>query len=132
MIMKDRCKVLCVAAALMFLFGLLRGIGGFIELINNNDFLAAFNTNHVLIVLAVLISLFLTSAILISSIGVYEQSKTDILNSIILIVLFLINNVVNAYLLMDRIGLNEIIINSIAAMIIISLLLLGAYKQRSF
>jgi len=128
--MKKRCSFLCVASALMFLFGLIRGIGGFLELIDNNTFLAAINQNHVLIVVAVLVSILLTSAILISSIGVFEQSKRDVLNAIALIVLFVINSLVNAYLLLGKIENSETIINSIAAMIIITLLLIG-FRQQS-
>jgi hypothetical protein len=129
--MKDKCKFLCVAAALMFLFGLLRGIGGFIDLLENTDFLAAINTNQVIIVVVVLVSLLLTAAILISSIGVFEQSKRDVFNAIALIVLFVINSLVNAYLLMGKIEDTGTMINAVAALIIISLLILGVNKQKS-
>lgn len=129
--MKNRCSFLCIASALMFLFGLIRGIGGFLELIDNNTFLAAINQNQVLIVSAVLVSILLTSAILISSIGVFEQSKRDVLNAIALIVLFVINSLVNAYLLAGNIKNSETTINAIVATIIIALLLLGVRRQRT-
>lgn len=129
--MKNRCSFLCIASALMFLFGLIRGIGGFLELIDNNTFLAAINQNQVLIVSAVLVSILLTSAILISSIGVFEQSKRDVLNAIALIVLFVINSILNTYLLLGSLKTNGTIINTIAAMIIITLLLLGVRRQRT-
>ena len=129
--MKNRCSFLCIASALMFLFGLIRGIGGFLELIDNNTFLAAINQNQVLIVSAVLVSILLTSAILISSIGVFEQSKRDVLNAIALIVLFVINSLVNAYLLAGNIKNSETTINAIVATIIITLLLLGVRRQRT-
>jgi hypothetical protein len=129
--MKDKCKFLCVAAALMFLFGLLRGVGGFIDLLEDDRFLSAINTNQVIIVTAVLVSILLTSALLISSIGVFEQSKKDVFNAIALIVLFVINGLVNAYFLMDRIEDSGMIINAIAAFIIIAFLLLGVKRQRT-
>jgi|WetSurMetagenome_2_1015567.scaffolds.fasta_scaffold152563_2 hypothetical protein len=129
--MKNRCSFLCIASALMFLFGLIRGIGGFLELIDNNTFLAAINQNQVLIVSAVLVSILLTSAILISSIGVFEQSKRDVLNAIALIILFVINSLVNAYLLAGNIKNSETTINAIVATIIIALLLLGVRRQRT-
>lgn len=129
--MKNRCSFLCIASALMFLFGLIRGIGGFLELIDNNTFLAAINQNQVLIVSAVLVSILLTSAILISSIGVFEQSKRDVLNAIALIILFVINSLVNAYLLAGNIKNSETTINAIIATIIIALLVLGVRRQRT-
>jgi len=100
--MKDKCKFLCVAAALMFLFGLLRGIGGFIDLLDDTNFLATIDTNQI-ICSCCACSILLTSAILISSIGVFEQSKKDVFNAIALIVLFVINSLVNAYLVMGKI-----------------------------
>lgn len=129
--MKNRCKFLCVAAAMMFLFGLLRGVGGFIDLMDNNKFLAAINSNHLIIVIAVLVSILLTSAVLITSIGVFEQSKRDVLNAIALIVLFVVNSLVNAYLFLGNIKDTTTIVNSAVAMIIIALLLLGVRKQRT-
>lgn len=129
--MKNRCKFLCVAAAMMFLFGLLRGVGGFIDLMDNNKFLAAINSNHLIIVIAVLVSILLTSAVLITSIGVFEQSKRDVLNAIALIVLFVVNSLVNAYLFLGNIKGTTTIVNSAVAMIIIALLLLGVRKQRT-
>lgn len=129
--MKKRCSLLCIASALMFLFGLIRGIGGFLELIDNNTFLAEINQNQVLIVSIVLVSILLTSAILISSIGVFEQSKRYVFNAIILIILFVINNLVNAHLLFGNTHNNETTINAIVATVIVALLLLGVRKQRT-
>lgn len=130
--MKNKCKFLCVAAALMFLFGLLRGVGGFIDLLDDTNFLAAINTHQIIVVIAVLVSILLTSAILISSIGVFEQSKKDVFNAIALIVLFVINSLVNAYIVMGKVADTGTMINALGALIIILLLLLGVRKQRTF
>ena len=122
---KRKCMFLCIASGLMFALGILRGIGGFIDLMDDKYFIAVINTNQLVIVAAVLVSIFLTAAIFITSIGVFEQSKPYIISAIALVILFVIYNLVNGYIFLGKLIDDGNLINIAASIIIISFLMLG-------
>jgi len=109
----------------MFALGIVRGIGGFIDLMDDKYFIAVINTNELIIVAAVLASIFLTAAIFITSIGVFEQSKPYIISAIALVILFVFYNLINGYIFLGRLIDNGNLINIAASVVIISFLMLG-------
>jgi hypothetical protein len=122
---KRKCMFLCIASGLMFALGIVRGIGGFIDLMDDKYFIAAINSNEILIVAAVLFSIFLTAAIFITSIGVFEQSKKYTISAIALVILFVIYNLANGYIFLGKLMDDGNVINIAASVIIISFLMLG-------
>ena len=122
---KRKCMFLCIASGLMFALGIVRGIGGFIDLMDDKYFIAAINTNELIIVATVLVSIFLTAAIFITSIGVFEQNKKYTISAIALVVLFAIYNLANGYIFLGKLMDDGNLINIAASVIIISFLMLG-------
>jgi len=122
---KRKCMFLCIASGLMFALGIVRGIGGFIDLMDDKYFIAAINTNELIIVATVLVSIFLTAAIFITSIKVFEQNKKYTISAIALVVLFAIYNLANGYIFLGKLMDDGNLINIAASVIIISFLMLG-------
>ena len=123
--LRDRCKLLSIASVLIFLLGVVRGIGGVIDLINNTDILIGINFSSITLVLLIITLIFLSAATIITAIGVYEQNEKFIFMGIALSVLFLIYSVLKGYLLFGNALSNAAIINIFAAVTVISLLVIG-------
>lgn len=123
--LRDRCKLLCIASVLIFLLGVVRGIGGVIDLINNTDILIGINFSSITLVLLTISLIFLSAATIITAVGVYEQNEKFIFMGIALSVLFLIYSVLKGYLILGNVLNNSVIINFVAAAAVISLLVLG-------
>lgn len=120
-----RCKFHCTAAALIFLLGVVRGIGSIIDLINNTDALIETNTDSTIIVLLNIFLILLSAAAFITAIGVYEQNKNSIYFGIIISAVFIINSILYGYILSEQTIGGGVIINTITAAVIITLLILG-------
>ncbi|MBK7630566.1 MAG: hypothetical protein IPJ23_07680 [Ignavibacteriales bacterium] len=123
--LRDRCKLLCVASALIFLLGIVCGIGGVIDLINNTDILVGINISSIVLVLFTIILIFLSAATIITAIGVYEQNEKFILVGMALTTVFIFYSILKGYVLFGNSISEAAIINIIAGGIIISLLMLG-------
>lgn len=125
MMLRDRCKFLCTASVMILLLGLIRGIGGVIDLINSTDTLIEIDTSSTTLVLLIIFLIILSAAAFITAISVYEQNKNSVLFGIILSVIFVLNSITNGYILFGNTINDTVIINTIASIIIISLLILG-------
>ncbi|MFZ1519057.1 MAG: hypothetical protein WAU11_09795 [Ignavibacteriaceae bacterium] len=122
---KKKCKALCVASALMVLLGIVRGIGGFMDLTNDQVILNSFNTNQTALVVMAVVFILLTAAVFIAAIEVYEQNTEFFLYGAVLIVLYIINGFVCATFLFDNYTSIESFYTMIAGIVIITLLILG-------
>jgi hypothetical protein len=122
---RRRCKFHCAAAALIFLLGVVSGIGSIIDFINNTDVLIEINTDSTVIVLLTMFLILLSAAAFITAIGVYEQDKSSIYFGIIISALFIINSIVYGYILSEQTIVGAVIINTITAVVIVTLLILG-------
>jgi hypothetical protein len=123
--LRDRCILLCVASAMIFLLGVVRGIGGVIDLIDNTDILVGINFSSITLVLLTIVLIFLSAATIITAIGVYEQNEKFIAMGMAIAALFIIYSILKGYLLFGNTISSAAVINIIAGGIIISLLTLG-------
>ncbi|MEO8231121.1 MAG: hypothetical protein ABI638_02485 [Ignavibacteriota bacterium] len=123
--LRDRCKLLCIASVLIFLLGVVRGIGGIIDLINNTDILNGINFSSITLVLLTITLIFLSADTIITAVGVHKQNKKFIFMGIALSVLFLIYSVLKGYLIFGDALNNAAIINVFATVTVISLLVIG-------
>lgn len=122
---KKKCKALCIASALMVLLGIVRGIGGFMDLTNDQVILNSFNTNQTALVVMAIVFILLTAAVFIAAIEVYEHNTEFFLYGAVLIVLYIINGFVCAAFLFDDSATNESFYTMIAGIVIVVLLILG-------
>lgn len=120
-----RCKFHCAAAALIFLLGVVRGIGSIIDFINSTDVLIETNTDFTVIVLLTIFLILLSAAAFITAIGVYEQNKNSFCFGIIISTVFIINSIVYGYIVSGQTIDGTVIINTITAVVIVTLLLFG-------
>lgn len=123
--LRKKCKLLCMASVLIFLLGVVRGIGGVIELINNTDILVGINFSSITLVLLTITLIFLSAATIITAVGVYEQDEKFIFMGIALSALFLVYSIIKGYIFFGSALSNTAIINIIAAVAVISLLVFG-------
>ena len=125
MMPRRRCKFHCTAAALIFLLGVVRGIGSIVDFINNTDVLIETNTDSTVIVLLNIFLILLSAAAFITAIGVYEQNKNSIYFGIIISTVFIINSILYGYILSEQTIADAVMINTITAVVIVTLLILG-------
>lgn len=123
--LRDRCKLLCLASALIFLLGVVRGIGGVIDLIDNTDTLVGINISSIVLVLLTIILIFLSAATIITAIGVYEHNEKFILMGMALSTVFIFYSILKGYVLFGNTISDAAVINIIAGGTIIFLLMLG-------
>ena len=112
---KRKSILLFTLAGLIFLLGIVRGIGGFINLLRDE------NTFAFLVVSLIMFSL----AIFITAIAIFERDEKYFLAGVFLTLIIVFSGAVNSNLLFDVAKEFEIIIDIIAAVIIISLLVAG-------
>ena len=91
--LRGRCKFLCTASALIFLLGVMRGIGGIIDLINNTDMLIEIDSSSITLVLLTFAYIILSAASFITAIVLYEQNENYVSAGIILSAIFVINGI---------------------------------------
>jgi hypothetical protein len=120
-----RPKFIIISAVLMILLGLARGIGGITLLIQGkntlSNIIASENIIQILAIGLILIGLLE----IISAIGIWRLNRTFWILGIIVTIAFVIDGAINGHFLFGRSGDQGTIVNSIAAILIISCLLLG-------
>jgi hypothetical protein len=122
---RKKCKLLCVASALMFVFGIVRGVGGIINLLNDEHLLAFFSSSLVLPVLLIVGFILLSSATFITAIAIFEHNKKYLSAGIILTLSLVFSGAIKGFFSSGKPMDQGTVINIIAAVIIISLLMLG-------
>mgnify|MGYP003412441397 FL=1 len=120
-----RCKLLCIASVLIFLLGVIRGIGGVIDLINDTDIMVGTNISIIVLALLTIILIFLSAAAIITAIGVFEQDEKFIFIGMALSAVFIFYSILKGYILFGNTISDAAIINIFAGCIIISLLTIG-------
>ena len=122
---RKKCKLLCAASALMFVFGIARGIGGIINLLSDENILAFFSSSTALLVLLVVGFILLSAATFITAIAIFEHDKKYLSAGIILTLSLVFSGAIRGFFSSGKSMDQGTIINIIAAVIIISLLMLG-------
>ena len=120
--LRGRCKFLCTASAMFFLLGVVRGIGGVIDLINNTDILIEIDSSSITLVILILAYIILSAAAFITAIALYEQNENYISGGIILSAIFAVNSILHGYIFFEQTINGTVIINTLAAVILILLL----------
>ena len=120
--LRGRCKFLCTASAMFFLLGVVRGIGGVIDLINNTDILIEIDSSSITLVILILAYIILSAAAFITAIALYEQNENYISGGIILSAIFAVNSILHGYIFFEQTINGAVIINTLAAVILILLL----------
>lgn len=118
-------KSIIIGAVLMILLGLARGIGGIALLIQGKNTLpniiAGENTIQILANGLILIGLLE----IVSAIGILRLKRAYWILGIVVTVAFVIDGAINGYFLFGKPGDQGTVINSIAALLIISFLFIG-------
>ncbi|MDT3696144.1 MAG: hypothetical protein ROY99_07095 [Ignavibacterium sp.] len=122
---KKKCRYLCSASLIIFMFGLIRGIGGLIAMINNSEILIDINYSYIILILLIITCIALSSASVIVAIALFEQDRNYIFYGVLLLLTYIIYSLIQDYFILNKLISNSSIINLIAAGIAISLLLLG-------
>lgn len=117
--------LLLIAAGLIFLLGITRGIGGIINLLNDENTLESLNNSITSLAFLIVGFIVLSAAAFITAIAIFEHNKKYLLSGILLTIIFVVSGAVNRNFLYDEITILDTIINIIVAVIIISLLMLG-------
>ena len=120
--LRGRCKFLCTASAMFILLGVVRGIGGVIDLIYNTDILIEIDSSSITLVLLTLGYIILSAAAFITAIALYEQNENYISGGIILSAIFVVNGILQGYIFFDQTINDAVITNTLTAVIIILLL----------
>jgi hypothetical protein len=120
-----KCAFLCVAAALMFLLGLARGIGGLVTIINDEKSLVTLNSTVILTAVMIVGFILLSAATFITAIAIFEHNKKYLLSGVLLTIIFVAIGALNRNLLFDKTSSMGTFINISAAVIIIALLVIG-------
>ena len=122
---RKKCKFLCVASALMFVFGIVSGIGGIIAILNDEKSLATFNSAAIPAALMVVGFILLSAATIITAIAIFEHNKRYLSAGIILTLSLVFTGTIMGFSSSGKPMDQGTVISIIAAAIIISLLLLG-------
>ena len=122
---KRKSILLFTLAGLIFMLGITRGIGGFINLLRDENTLEALNNGVTSFAFLVVGFIMLSTAIFITAIAIFERDKKYFLAGVFLTLIFVFSGAINSNLLFDVAKEFEIIIDIIAAVIIISLLVAG-------
>ncbi|HQF43185.1 MAG TPA: hypothetical protein PK073_09765 [Ignavibacteriaceae bacterium] len=121
----EKCRYLCSASLIIFIFGLIRGIGGLIDTINETEVLLDINYGFTILILLIITCITLSAASFIIAIALFEQDRNYIFYGMLLTLIFIVYSLVQDYFILHKSISNGSIINLIAAGIAISLLLLG-------
>ena len=122
---KKRPISLIIAAVLMIILGLARGIGGIILLLEGKSTLPDIKTNETVLIFLAVGLIIIGVMEIITAVGIYLLKKKFWLLGIIITVLFVIDGAINGYFLFGRPGAQGTVVNLIAAIIIITFLLLS-------
>ena len=122
---KRKSILLFTLAGLIFMLGITRGIGGFINLLNDENTLESLNNSITSLAFLIVGFIVLSAAAFITAISIFEHNKKYLLAGVFLTLIFVFSGVVNNNLFFDIAKEFEIIVDIIAAVIIISLLIAG-------
>ncbi|MDY0082247.1 MAG: hypothetical protein RBR74_03610 [Ignavibacteriaceae bacterium] len=122
---RKKCRYLCSASLIIFIFGLIRGIGGLIDMINNADIVLDINYGFTILIMLIIICIILSAASFIIAIALFEEDKNYIFYGMLLLMTFSIYSLMQDYFILNKLISNSSIVNLIAAGFAISLLLLG-------
>lgn len=122
---KERCRYLCSASAVIFILGLMRGIGGIIDMLNKTEVFVQVNYGFTVLLLLTIICIVLTAASFIIAIALFEQDKSYIFYGMLLSMIFVLFTLMQDYFVLDKTISDGGIINLIAAATTISLLVLS-------
>ena len=122
---KKRPISLIIASILMIILGLARGIGGIILLLEGKSTLPDIKTNETVLIFLAVGLIIIGVMEIITAVGIYLLKKKFWLLGIIITVLFVIDGAINGYFLFGRPGAQGTVVNLIAAIIIITFLLLS-------
>lgn len=116
---------LIIAAILMIILGLARGIGGIILLIEGKSTLSNIKANETVLIFLSIGLIIIGVMEIISAVGIYLLKKKFWLLAIFITVLFVIDGAINGYFLFGKPGDQGTVVNLIAAIIIVTFLLLS-------
>ena len=122
---KERCRYLCSASLVIFILGLIRGIGGIIDLMDKAEFFVQINYGFTILILLTMICIVLTAASFIIAIALFEQDRSYIFYGMLFSMIFILYTLMQDYFILDRSISDGGIINLIAAATTISLLVLS-------
>lgn len=117
--------LLLIAAGLIFSLGIIRGVGGLINLLGNENTLESLNNSIISFTFLVVGFIVLSAATFITVIAVFKRNKKYFLAGIFLTLIFVFSGAVIIILLFDVAKELGIIIDIIAAVFIISILIVG-------
>lgn len=116
---------LIVGSLLMILLGLARGLGGIVLLLQGKTVLPDIKTNETVLIFLAIGLILIGIFEVISAVGVYFLKRKYWFLGIVITILFVIDGAINGYFLFGKPGDQGTVINAVAAIIIITLLLLG-------
>ncbi|GIK20868.1 MAG: hypothetical protein HND40_09860 [Ignavibacteriota bacterium] len=122
---KKKCRYLCSASLIIFMFGLIRGIGGLIAMINSSEILIDINYSFIILILLIITCIALSAASVIVAIALFEQDRNYIFYGVLLLLTYIIYSLIQDYFILNKFISNSSVINLVAAGIAISLLLIG-------
>jgi hypothetical protein len=120
---KRKSILLLIATGLIFLLGITRGIGGIIYLFSDDKTLEALNNSITLVVSLVISFILLSAASFITAISIFGHNKKLLLTGFLFTLIFVVSGGPNENFPLNNTTIQEIIINIIAIVIIISLLI---------
>jgi hypothetical protein len=107
------------------MFGLIRGIGGLIAMINSSEILIDINYSFIILILLIITCIALSAASVIVAIALFEQDRNYIFYGVLLLLTYIIYSLIQDYFILNKFISNSSVINLVAAGIAISLLLIG-------
>lgn len=122
---KERCRYLCSASLVIFILGLIRGIGGIIDMMDKAEIFVQVNYGFTILMLLTMICIVLTAASFIIAIALFEQDRSYIFYGLLFSMIFILYTLMQDYFVLDRSISDGGIINLIAAATTISLLVLS-------
>ena len=122
---KERCRYLCSASLVIFILGLIRGIGGIIDMMDKAEIFVQINYGFTILILLTMICIVLTAASFIIAIALFEQDRSYIFYGMLFSMIFILYTLMQDYFILDRSISDGGIINLIAAATTISLLVLS-------
>lgn len=114
-----------IAVILMLLLGLARSIGGIILLVQGKSTLPNIKTDETILIFLGIGLIIIGVVEMISAVGIYLLKRKFWLLGIFITILFVIDGAINGYFLFGKPGDQGTIVNLIAAIIIITFLLLS-------
>ena len=123
--LKEKCRYLCSASAIIFMLGVIRGIGGVADMLDNAQSLLTINYGFTLLIMLTIICIVLSAASFIIAIALFEQDKSYIFYGMLFSMIFVLYTLMQDYFVLDRSISDGGVVNLIAAGLAVSLLVLS-------